>query len=241
MAREPADDGVERILVITAHPDDVDFAAAGSIARWTDAGIDVAYCLATSGEAGGTDRAITRAEMAAVRQREQTAAAKVVGVTDLEFLGYADGTVEASLELRRDLTRVIRRHRPHRVLTHPPERDFARIYASHPDHRAVGAATMDAVYPDARNPFAFPELLDEGLEPWAVSELYLVTLTDGDVVVDITSTIDRKIEALLCHESQIDDPEDRSALLRDWGSSCAAGLGLGDDRMAECFRRVDTA
>ena len=237
----PDDDGIERILVVTAHPDDVDFGAAGSVARWTDAGIEVVYCLVTSGEAGGNDRSMTRADMAALRQREQTAAAKVVGVTDLEFLGYADGSVEASLELRRDLARVIRRHRPHRVVGHTPDRDLRRIYASHPDHRATGAATLDAVYPDARNPFAFPELLDEGLEPWSVSEVYMLTLTEGDVTIDITDTIDRKVEALLCHESQIEDPTGRAALLRDWASSCAVGVGLDAGRFAECFRRVDTA
>ena len=242
MSDEAADLGVERILVVTAHPDDVDFGAAGSIARWTDAGIEVAYCIATSGEAGGTDRSMSRAEMAELRRREQTAAAKVVGVTDLEFLGYADGTVEPSLALRRDLARVIRRHRPQRVVTHPPERDLRRVYAGHPDHRAVAAATLDAVYPDARNPFAFPQLLDdEGLEPWEVAEVYMVTLTDGDIGVDITEAIDRKVEALLCHESQIDDRDGRAALVRDWATACAADLGLPQGRLAECFRRVDTA
>jgi LmbE family N-acetylglucosaminyl deacetylase len=241
MADAAGDEGVERILVVTAHPDDVDFGAAGSVARWTDAGIEVAYCLVTSGEAGGTDRTMSRADMATLRQREQTAAAKVVGVTDLEFLGYADGSVLASLELRRDLTRVIRRRRPHRVVAHSPDRDLRRIYASHPDHRATGAATLDAVYPDARNPFAFPELLEEGLEPWEVREVYLLTLTEGDVTIDITETVDRKVEALLCHESQIEDPGGRATLVRDWASSCAVGGGLGAARFAECFRRVDTA
>ncbi|HEX5586599.1 MAG TPA: PIG-L deacetylase family protein [Acidimicrobiia bacterium] len=238
---DAVDAGIERVLVVTAHPDDVDFAAAGSVARWTDAGIEVVYCLVTSGEAGGSDRSISRADMAELRRREQTAAAKRVGVHELVFLGYADGRVVASVELRRDISRVIRRFRPDRVLSQSPERDLTRIYASHPDHLATGAATLDAVYPDARNPFAHPELLDEGLEPWAVPEVYLMTITGGDVVVDITDSMDRKVEALLSHESQIDDPDGRRDLLRQWAASIARGAGLGDGRFAESFRRVDTA
>lgn len=243
MPSEPsgADVGIERVLVVTAHPDDVDFAAAGSVARWTDAGIEVVYCLVTSGEAGGSDRSISRADMAELRRREQTAAAKAVGVHELVFLEHDDGRVLASLELRRDISRVIRRFRPDRVLCQPPERDLTRIYASHPDHLASGAATLDAVYPDARNPFSHTELLDEGLEPWAVPEVYLMTITGGDVVVDITDSIDRKVEALLCHESQIDDPDGRRDLLRQWAASIARGAGLGDERFAESFRRIETA
>ena len=235
-----ADAGVERVLVVTAHPDDVDFGAAGSIAGWTDRGIDVAYCLVTSGEAGGDDRMMSRDEMATLRRREQTAAAKVVAVTDLTFLGYADGRVVPSLELRRDLARVIRRYRPQRVVCHPTERNLDLIYASHPDHLATGEATLDAVYPDARNPFAHPELLDEGLEPWTVPEVYVMTLTTGNVTIDISDTIDRKIEALLCHESQIEDPQGRAELLRQWAAGNAERAGM-PGALVEVFRRVDTA
>src|SRR5881275_1575213 len=146
--------GIERILVVTAHPDDVDFGSAGSVARWTDAGIDVAYCLCTDGEAGGFDASVPRSTMAEIRRAEQRAAAKVVGVTDVTFLGHADGRLEATIALRRDISRVIRRFRPQRVVSQTPERNFQRIYASHPDHLAAGAATLAAVYPDARNQFA---------------------------------------------------------------------------------------
>jgi LmbE family N-acetylglucosaminyl deacetylase len=169
-----ADDEISRILAITAHPDDVDFGAAGTIARWTDAGLEVIYCIVTDGNAGGSDRSVSRADMATLRRAEQTAAAKQVGVHDLRFLGYQDGQVEATLALRRDLARVIRQVRPDRVVSQSPERNYARPGASHPDHRAVGSATLDAVYPDARNPFAFPELLAaEGLEPWTVREVWI--------------------------------------------------------------------
>ena len=233
---------VARILAITAHPDDIDFGAAGTIARWTDAGIEVIYCVVTDGDAGGLDEDVPRAEVPALRRAEQVAAAKCVGVHDVRFLGHPDGRVEATLDLRRDLARVIRQVRPDRVVCPSPERNYARMPASHPDHRAVGSAALDAVYPDARNPFAFPQLLDdEGLEPWEVAEVYMVTLTDGDIGVDITEAIDRKVEALLCHESQIDDRDGRAALVRDWATACAADLGLPQGRLAECFRRVDTA
>src|SRR3954454_9871962 len=203
-----ADDDVERILIVTAHPDDVDFGNAGTVARWTDAGIEVAYCICTSGEAGGFDRSVARAAMVEIREAEQRAAAKVVGVTDVSFLRHPDGRLESSFDLRRDISREIRRVRPQRVVGQSPERNFHRLYASHPDHLAAGEATMGAVYPDARNPFAHPELLDdEGLEPWAVGELYLATAGVPDLFVDITDAFDRKLEALRCHLSQHPDPE----------------------------------
>jgi LmbE family N-acetylglucosaminyl deacetylase len=156
----PGDTDIRRVLVITAHPDDVDFGMAGTVATWTDAGIEVIYCIVTDGDAGGSDPSVSRADMVTLRQAEQIAAAKCVGVSDVRFLGYPDGRVEPSIGLRRDIARVIRQVRPDRVACQSPERNYARIPASHPDHRAAGSAALDAVYPDARNPFAFPELAD---------------------------------------------------------------------------------
>jgi LmbE family N-acetylglucosaminyl deacetylase len=232
---------VERILIVTAHPDDVDFGSAGTVAGWTDAGIEVAYCICTSGEAGGFDRSVPRATMVEIREAEQRAAAKVVGVTDVTFLGYPDGRLESSFDLRRDISRVIRRVRPQRVLTQSPERNFQRVYASHPDHLAAGEATMAAVYPDARNPFAHPELLDdEGLEPWSVGEIYLATAGVPDVFVDITDTFERKLEALKCHVSQHPDPDGLDDRIRAWNSANAALGGLPEGRLAESYLRVDT-
>jgi LmbE family N-acetylglucosaminyl deacetylase len=236
----PSDEGVERMLVITAHPDDVDFGSAGSIARWTDAGIEVAYCICTNGEAGGFDDSIPRATMAEIRQAEQRTAAKVVGVTDVAFLGYPDGRLASGIELRRDISREIRRVRPQRVVGQSPERNFQRIYASHPDHLAAGEATMAAVYPDARNPFAHPELLDEGLEPWAVREMYLATANTADVVVDITDTFERKLDALRCHASQMTALDGLDARIRGWNAANAEQGGLPAGRLAETFLRVDT-
>src|SRR5256885_541156 len=164
---------VERVLVIMAHPDDVDFGWAGTVAVMTDAGIEVTYGIVTDGDAGGSELGIPRAEMAPLRRDEQRAAAAIVGVHDVHFLGYPDGRVEATLELRRDLSRLIRRVRPQRVMTQSSDRNWDRIYASHPDHLAVGESAACAVYPDARNRWAHPELADEGLGPWTVDEIWL--------------------------------------------------------------------
>jgi LmbE family N-acetylglucosaminyl deacetylase len=232
---------VSRVLVITAHPDDVDFGAAGTIAQWTDAGVEVSYCIVTNGEAGGSDQSVSRTEMAALRQVEQTAAAKQVGVSDLHFLGYPDGRVEATIALRRDLARVIRLLRPDRVVCPSPERNYARMGASHPDHRAVGAAALDAVYPDSRNPFAFPELLaDENLEPWTVGEVWISASPTPTTYVDITDTFPRKLAALRSHVSQIGDPDGLEKFLRGWLSRAAAQAGLPDGRLAESFQVVQT-
>src|SRR5262245_56650963 len=187
---------IHRILAISAHPDDVDF-TAGTIALWTDAGIAVTYCIVTDGDAGGRDESVPRPEMAQLRRAEQTAAAKHAGVQDLRFLGYPDGRVEATLDLRRDLARVIRQVRPQRVVSPTPERNYARMGASHPDHRAVGSAALDAVYPDARNPFAFPELLaGENLAPWTVREVWMPGGPAPNHYVDVTATFPREVAAL---------------------------------------------
>ncbi len=233
------DEGVERVLVVVAHPDDIDFGTAGSVATWTDAGIEVSYCLVTSGEAGGDDRSLPRPDMAALREEEQTNAAKQVGVTDLYFLHHPDGRVEYTLDLRRDISRVIRQVRPQRVVSMSPERNFDRVYASHPDHLAAGQATMAAVYPDSRNPFAHPELLDEGLEPWTVPQLWVQLRGDANVFVDTTDVFDRKLAALSSHVSQISDPAWVETLLREWGEANAKAAGLAEGRLAELFYAVD--
>ena len=235
------DTEVARILVIVAHPDDVDFGAAGTIAQWTDAGIDVRYCIVTNGDAGGSDPSISRADMGRLRQAEQTAAAKQVGVTELTFLGYPDGRVEATLELRKDLSRVIRMVRPDRVVCPSAERNYARIGGSHPDHRAVGAAALDAVYPDSRNPFAFPELLaDEQLEPWTVPQVWIPMGPDADHYVDITATFARKIAALTSHASQMSDAGQTADRLHEWNTRNAEAGGLPAGSLAEVFRVIDT-
>lgn len=234
-------DDVSRILMVTAHPDDVDFGAAGSVATWTAAGSEVAYCIVTDGDAGGFDPAVPRSEIPAIRRAEQTAAAKAVGVTDLTFLGHPDGRLEVSIELRRDISRVIRQFRPHRVVCQSPRRTFERIYANHPDHLAAGEAALCAVYPDARNPFAHPELLEEGWEPWSVSEVWIMANQDADTFVDITEHFDAKVAALLCHESQMTDPDGLPERMRGWATMNALKGKLADGRLAEGFVRIETA
>ncbi len=227
--------------MVTAHPDDVDFGAAGTVAVWTAAGLTVSYCVCTSGEASGDGSP----GMGAVREAEQRAAASRVGVENVTFLRYPDGPVTPSLELRRDITRVIRRVRPDRVLTWSPEINWDFVPTTHPDHRAVGEATFAAVYPDARNPHAHRSLLtEEGLEPWTVRELWLA---DGPAnlrnhAVDITDAFDKKLAALRSHSSQAGaTSEEIEHALRQSHEATAAHFGLGTGRLAECFQVVDTS
>ncbi len=235
------DSEVSRILVITAHPDDVDFGAAGTVARWTDAGTEVSYCIITDGDAGGSDQSISRPQMAALRRVEQTAAAKQVGVQDIRFLGYPDGRLEATLDLRKDLTRVIRQIRPDRLMCPSPERNYARLPASHPDHRAAGSAALDAVYPDARNPFAFPDLLaDEGLDAWTVREVWISGSPAPNHYVDVTDVFSRKVAALQAHASQTGHMDNLVDFLRGWHARNGAQAGLPDGRLAEAFQVLST-
>ena len=233
---------MQRVLVFAAHPDDVDFGVAATVARWTDAGLTVVYCVVTDGDAGGHDESVPRAEIAPLRRKEQAAAAACVGVTDLRFLGYPDGRVEATLGLRKDLARVIRQVRPDRVVCPSPERNYARMPPSHPDHRAVGSAGLDAVYPDARNPFAFPELrAEEGLEPWTVREVWLPNGPEPNHYVDVTATFGRKVAALRAHESQTGHMDGLEEFLRGWLARAAARGGLPEGHLAEAFQVIDAA
>ena len=235
---------IERVLVVTAHPDDVDFGSAGTVANLTDAGAEVVYCLVTDGQAGGFDHSIPRDEMAAIRREEQTKAAAEVGVTQLHFLGYMDGTVEVSMLLRHDISRVIREVRPQVVIAQSPIRNLDSTYGSHPDHTATGEATMCAVYPDARNPFAFPGMPCAELEDWKVAEVWIPfgPGADGALagVVDITNQMERKLRALHCHVSQHVDAAAIDERVREWNRANAEQHGLPEGRSAEIFRVVDT-
>jgi LmbE family N-acetylglucosaminyl deacetylase len=233
---------VQRILVVAAHPDDVDFGSAGTIATWTGAGLEVSYCILTDGDAGGFDPKVPRSAIGGIRQDEQRKAAATLGVTDVEFLGHPDGRLMVSLELRRDITRAIRRTRPDRVVVQSPQRDLRNVYASHPDHQVAGEAALCAVYPDARNPFAYPELLaEEGLEAHTVPEVWVVSANDrADHYVDITDTFDRKLAALRAHTSQTAHMTGLEDLLRAWGSSQAQAGGLPESRLAEGYLILNT-
>jgi LmbE family N-acetylglucosaminyl deacetylase len=235
------DQSPERILVIVAHPDDVDFGAAGSIAMWVASGATVTYCLVTDGDAGGFDVSVPRARIPGIRRAEQTAAAAVVGVEDLVFLGYPDGRVEATLDLRRDLARVIRQVRPQRVLCPSPERIWDRVFASHPDHLATGEAALCAVYPDARNPFAFPELAAAGLEAHVVQDVWMMASPRSDTYVDVTAAFDKKVAALRAHVSQETDRDGQlEERIRGWLTLNARQAGWPDGTLAEAFFRIPT-
>jgi LmbE family N-acetylglucosaminyl deacetylase len=239
---DPQVQPVQRVLMIAAHPDDLDFGSAGTIATWTGAGIEVSYCIVTDGDAGGFDPAVPRSAIAAIRQDEQRKAAATLGVTDVEFLGYPDGRLTVSFELRRDIARAIRRTRPDRVVVPSPHRDLRNVYVSHPDHQAAGEAALCAIYPDARNPFAHPELLtEEGLDAHTVPEVWVLSANDrADHYVDITDTFDRKIAALRAHTSQTAHMTTLEERMRAWGSVQAQAAGLAEGRLAEGYLVLDT-
>jgi LmbE family N-acetylglucosaminyl deacetylase len=239
LSRPPAEH-VERVLCVLAHPDDVDFGSAGTVATWTADGTEVTYLIVTDGDAGGFDDT-PRHQMGPLRRAEQEAAAKAVGVSDVRFLGHPDGRLELTLDLRRDISRVIRQVRPQRVLTSSPERMWDRIGASHPDHMTVGESTLRAVYPDARNPFAFPELLaDEGLDAWTVSEVWLTASPRADHVVDVTELVELKFAALKSHVTQVSHNPDLEKFVTGWMSQTAARFSLPEGRLAEAFHIVFT-
>lgn len=232
---------VERVLVVTAHPDDVDFGAGGTIATLVHRGVGVTYCVITDGDAGGFDPAVPRSEIPRIRRREQAAAAECLGVKDVRFLGYKDGELTVSHELRRDISRVIRQVRPQVVMMQSPERNWQRIYGSHPDHLAAGEAAIQSIYPDARNPFAHPSLLnDEGLEPWSVPEAWVMVGPKPNYWVDVTDTFELKLAALRAHESQTAHITELEATLRDWLRANANAAGLPEGRLAESFMKVVT-
>jgi LmbE family N-acetylglucosaminyl deacetylase len=236
-----ADSEIKRVLVISAHPDDSDFGASGTIAQWVKKGIEVAYVFCTNGDQGGEESGFTKEEMPAIRQREQRAAGAAIGVSDITFLNYVDGHLEATLGLRKDLVRQIRISQPDRMVCQSPERNWDRIGASHPDHLAAGEAAIQAVYPDARNPFAFTDLLkDEGLQPWRVKEIWVSAFANPDHYVDITDTFGLKIKALQAHASQTAHNENLETIVREWGERNAAAAGFAQGRIAEAFKIVNT-
>ncbi len=226
-----------RALVVFAHPDDAEFLCGGTIAGWTARGTEVAYACATDGSAGWNGPDQTREEIAAIRERELLEAAEVLGVSEVRFLGFVDGSLEPNLQLRRAVTREVRRFRPDVIVAPDPSMLWAgRSYINHPDHRAVGEAVLAVVACDAPTRPQFPELLGEGFEPFKVLALWLATEhREADTKIDITETIDRKVKALRAHRSQVENMGDFDvdARLREWASQVA-----GDTEMeyAEAFR-----
>jgi len=226
---------IERALVVFAHPDDAEFGSSGTVAKWTREGARVRYVCVTDGSAGSNEPGARRDELAALRKDEQMAACAVLGVEDCAFLGIPDGSVEVTLDLRRAITREVRAFRPDIFLVPDPVRmwDSERRYINHIDHRNVGLACLAVVNPDAPTRPQFPELLDEGCEPFDIPSMWMPSWDqDVDTFVDITETIDLKIQALRCHKSQIGDwPVDE--FIRERARQRGEAKGL---RFAESFR-----
>ena len=228
-----------RAVVVGAHPDDADFGAGGLVALWASQGCEITIVCVTDGDSGGFDASVPRADVPGIRRDEQRAAAELLGAKECVFLGRPDGFVEADRDLRRDLTRVLRERRPEAVVTHAPERNYRFVFMYHPDHLATGAATLAAVYPDARNGFAFPEL---DLPPWEVRAVWLFGGPQDDTAVDVTDVFDAKVRACSAHDSQTPMlARGVEAELRDHLGRTAAEHGLPDGRLAEAYRVVDTA
>jgi LmbE family N-acetylglucosaminyl deacetylase len=226
-------DKIERVMVITAHPDDSEFGAGGTVARFVKDGREVVYCVVTNGNKGSSDRTMTPERLATIRAEEQRNAARVLGVERVIFLGYPDGEVEDTRDLRRDVSREIRRVRPDLVVCQNPNRTY-NLGASHRDHRTVGGVVLDCVYPLARDHLAFPELLPE-FEPHKIREVYVMQWNQPHIVNDITDVMDLKIKALACHASQFADFSAVEARVRQRNKELGASHGYA---YAECFDRI---
>ena len=225
-----------KIMVVVAHPDDAEFMCAGSMAKWTKEGAEGVYVIVTNGNKGTTDININPVELAKRRREEQKAACNILGVNTIEFLDFEDGMLENNLELRRMIVRLIRKHKPSAVITENPAARWVGNYINHPDHRAVGDATMDAVFPSARDVHMYPDLrLNEGLAPHIVEHLYLgMHGSDANFFVDISTTIDIKIRSLKAHESQVKSPNlEFDQFIRNMA---VASAGETEHGMAESFR-----
>lgn len=224
---------VQRVLVVTAHPDDSEFGAGGIVAKLVREGKEVTYVIVTDGSKGSSDRTMTPERLARIRQQEQRAAAKALGVDRVEFLGYPDSELEDTRDLRRDVTRQIRRWRPDLIITQNPHRG-SNLYASHRDHRITAGVVLDCVYPLARDHMAFPELLPE-FEPHKVREVYLMAWDNPEVVVDIADTMDVKLKALACHASQFHDFGALEGRVRERSAAVGKARGYA---YAESFDRI---
>lgn len=227
----------ERLMVMMAHPDDVEFLLGGTVAKWAQAGTVVSYVLATRGDAGSHEPGMTRHKLGQLREAEQREAARVFGVQEVQFLGYHDGEVEPTLTLRRELVRHIRRFKPDAVATFDPTNLFVRDnYINHPDHRAMGQAVLDAVAPAAAMPLNFVDLIEEGLVPHRVKTVWLAVPTSPNTWIDITEVIELKLISLYKHHSQFDGNHERiNTLLKEWAAEAGQHLGV---TYAEGFKRL---
>ena len=226
-------DSIERVMVVTAHPDDSEFGAGGTVAKFAQQGCEITYIVVTNGNKGSSDRTMTAERLAIIREEEQRNAARVLGVERVQFLGYPDGEVEDTRDLRRDISREIRRWRPDLIITQNPHRTY-QLGISHRDHRITAGVVLDCFYPLARDHMAFPELMPE-FEPHKVREIYLMQWENPHLVVDISDTMDLKLKALACHVSQLKAFREVERRVRDRAREIGAPKGYV---YAESFDRV---
>lgn len=226
------------VLGVAAHPDDLEFGAAGTIAKFIAEGAKGYYLILTNANKGTSDRSMEPARLTEIRREEQRQAGKTLGLTDVFFCDYDDGYLECSLEVKRDICRVIRTVKPDVVVAWDPSSLYSseRGFINHPDHRAAGQAALDAVYPLARDHLAFPELLTEGLEPHEVATMLLLNLDHPNYSVDISGYIETKLRALGAHASQVPDPNATFTMLRGWAKALGSKVGA---QYAEGFVRID--
>ena len=223
---------LKRAMVFAAHPDDADFGAAGTAHLLAQAGWEVRYVVTTDGSKGSDDPSLTSDQLVAMRKQEQLDAAELLGVQSVGFLGFTDGELVRDLALLEAVVREIRAFQPFAVYTHDPEPVIIRNgFVNHSDHRATGLATVDAVYPAARDRLNFPQQLDEGLAPHKVRELYLWGANESNFEVDITEVVDMKIASLVAHDSQFDVNDEFLKQMREFWSN-------EDGRYVEEFRRI---
>ncbi|MBI2158960.1 MAG: PIG-L family deacetylase [Candidatus Rokubacteria bacterium] len=220
-------------MVVTAHPDDSEFGAGGTVARLAKQGCEVSYVIVTNGNKGSSDRTMTPERLARIREEEQRNAARALGVERVEFLGYPDCELEDTRDLRRDITRQIRRWRPDLLITQNPRRTY-NLYASHRDHRITAGAVLDSVYPLARDHMAFPELMP-AYEPHKVREIYLMQWENPHLVMDISDTMDLKLKALACHASQLGNFPSVEKRVRERSAELGKPKGYA---YAEAFDRI---
>ena len=225
---------IRTVMVITAHPDDSEFGAGGTVAKLVKEGKQVVYCIVTNGNKGSGDRSMTPERLATIREEEQRNAARVLGVETLEFLGFPDCEVEDNRESRMAVAAAIRRHRPDLVICQNPHRT-KNLGGSHRDHRTVAGIALDCVYPLARDHMAFPELLARGLEPHKVKEVHMMWWENPELIVDISDTMDLKIKALACHASQFQDFAAVEKRVRERGAHLGKPKGYA---YAETFDRI---
>ncbi len=234
MSQDEQQAEIKRAMVVVAHPDDAEFGAAGTIAKWASEGIEVYYVLCTDGSKGSSNPNVAAEDLIRMRRQEQIEAAKVLGAKEVEFLDYPDAYLEHTLELRRDITRMIRKYRPDRVICQAPYRSFGNnAYINHPDHLAAGDATLAAIYPTARDRLTFPELLADGYEPHKVREVYVMGGDGADTWIDITDTVDKKVASLRKHASQVGDSPEFAERIKERAARVAEGHGM---KYAEAFK-----